>query len=206
MISTKPIQFWVLFSPGATGRTFGAKPPKQSPKPPQLETGHASRVLSIFYCQAPRTNPNPPRINAKPPCWKLSGDGSGSLWNLDSNRASLRKKTRLTEVIKKKRLTFAKRYVYWDIEMSKEVIFRLRRHWNSFMFENVAFWRLFENGIMKNTPLQLSKQPPSQLVGGEMSSMGPAGLYSVSPRTTIWTVKDALNCWKTSLNSTYANS
>jgi len=30
----------------------------------------------FLECQAPRTNPNPPRRNAKSPYWKLSGDGS----------------------------------------------------------------------------------------------------------------------------------
>jgi len=33
--------------------------------------------LSIFRMSSPRTNSKPHHRNAKPPYWKLSGDGSG---------------------------------------------------------------------------------------------------------------------------------
>ena len=61
--STSPVakrDFWVL------------SPPKQSSKPPQIETWHTINQLS--FCQFLECQD--PRRNAKPPYWKLSGDGS----------------------------------------------------------------------------------------------------------------------------------
>jgi len=60
-----------VLSPVATGGLLWAKSHQQSSKPAQIETWNTINQLSFWQlleCQAPHTN-------AKPPYWKLSGDG-----------------------------------------------------------------------------------------------------------------------------------
>ena len=94
-------------------------------------------------------------------------------------------KPRLTRTMKKKRLDFAKRHASWDIEMSKKVLFSDEPSVQQFFVRRYRVWRCVGARFEEKYTTLTMKHPPSQMIWGAMSFMGPAGLCFLSPEMTI---------------------
>ena len=94
------------------------------------------------------------------------------------------RKPRLTEGMKKKRLSFAKAHSHWTVDMWKKVLFSDESSMKQFCVRKYRVWRPAGKRCEKYTTPTV-KHPPSLMVWGAMSAMGTASLSFLPPKTTM---------------------
>ena len=94
-------------------------------------------------------------------------------------------KPRLTEGMKKKRLSFAKAHAHWTVDMWKKVLFSDESSMKQFCVRKYRVWRPAGKRYEEKYTTPTVKHPPSLMVWGAMSAMGTASLSFLPPKTTM---------------------
>ena len=95
------------------------------------------------------------------------------------------RKPRLTPLMKKKRLSFAKAHRSWTSEDWGKVLFSDEFSMQQFSVRVQRVWRPFGERYHEKYTVPTVKHPPSQMVWGAMSAAGTGGFYFLTPGTTI---------------------
>ena len=95
------------------------------------------------------------------------------------------RKPRLTPVMKKKRLDFARRHRHWTLAEWKKVLFPDESIMQQFVPRHRHIRRPAGKRFDEKHIVATMKHPPHQMIWGAMSCRGAAGLYFIPPNTTM---------------------
>ena len=95
------------------------------------------------------------------------------------------KKPKLTPMMKKKRLAFAKKHLYWTADYWGKVLFSDESTFQQFVVLHKHVRRPVEKRFDEKYTSATIKHPPSQMIWGAMSKNGTAGLYFLTTGTTM---------------------
>lgn len=95
------------------------------------------------------------------------------------------RKPRLTQNMKKKRLTFARQYQNWTKQQWSTVLFSDESSMQQFSARAKCIRRPFGKRYDHRYTIPTVKHPPSQMIWGAMSATGTAALYFLPPKTTM---------------------
>ena len=95
------------------------------------------------------------------------------------------KKTRLTPAMKLKRLNFAKKHINWSREQWSRMIFSDESCLQQFGSRKYSVWRPVGKRFDEKYTQQTMKHSPKIMIRGAMSVKGTAGLFFLTPGTTM---------------------
>ena len=95
------------------------------------------------------------------------------------------KKSKLTPIMKKKRLAFAKKHFHWTADNWGKVLFSDESTFQQFVVRHKHVRRPVEKRFDKKYTSATMKHPPSQMIWGAMSKNRTAGLYFLTPGTSM---------------------
>ena len=95
------------------------------------------------------------------------------------------KKPRLTPAMKLKRLNFAKKHINWSREQWSRVIFSDESCLQQFGSRKHSVWRPVGKRFDEKYTQQTMKHSPKIMIWGAMSIKGTAGLFFLTPGTTM---------------------
>ena len=95
------------------------------------------------------------------------------------------KKSKLTAIMKKKRLAFAKKHLHWTADDWGKVLFSDESTFQQFVVRHKHVRRPVEKRFDEKYTSATMKHSPSQMIWGAMSKNGTAGLYFLTPGTTM---------------------
>ena len=106
-------------------------------------------------------------------------------------------KSRLIEAMKKKRLEFAKKYLGWDTEVWKNVLFSDKPSIKQFSARKYQVWKPSGARYQEKFITPTVKHSPSQMIWGAMSAKRRAGLYFLLLEAP-WTASNKWSCLRRS--------
>ena len=95
------------------------------------------------------------------------------------------KKPKLTTRMMKKRFEFARNHIHWTVDDWGKVLFSNESTFQQFVVRHKHVRRPVGKRFHPKYTIPTMKHPPSQMIWGAMSKNGTAGLYFLTPGTTM---------------------